>query len=112
MPTTAVFHGSKNVSVHVKKNLRDQSSSNVACSRTHRRFENDHSSSSTKYIEDEGGIMSTRDWAMSVTELTEETAFELGLHLLPASMASYLLRQAKQGSCPPLPILRVLGICT
>ena len=56
--------------------------------------------------------MSTRGCSLSITELTEETAFEQGLYLLPASMASYLLRQAKEGTCPPLPILRLLGFQT
>ena len=112
MSTSAVFHESNNVFVHVKKNLRDQNSARLTWSQTHVRFENDHASTSLKNTVDDGGIMSTRDLAVSVTELTEETAFELGLHLLPASMASYLLRRAKQGSCPPLPILRLLGFRT
>lgn len=34
------------------------------------------------------------------------------LHLLPAAIATFLLRQARQGYCPPLPALRRLGLRT
>ena len=111
MSSSTVFRVSNDTSNEVKKKTRDQSSARLTWPQTHVRFENDHSSTPLKNTIDDGGIMSTRDLAPSVTELTEETAFELGLHLLPASMASYLLRRAKQGSCPPLPILRLLGLC-
>jgi hypothetical protein len=47
-----------------------------------------------------------------LTGLSDEQLLEQQLYRLPASIVRYLLRQAKLGQCPPLPILRRLGLKT
>jgi hypothetical protein len=47
-----------------------------------------------------------------VAGISDQTGIEKQLYLLPASMARFLLRQAKIGHCPPIPILRILGLRT
>jgi hypothetical protein len=47
-----------------------------------------------------------------VTGISDQTGIEDQLYLLPASMARFLLRRAKIGQCPPIPILRTLGLRT
>lgn len=47
-----------------------------------------------------------------VAGISDQTGIEKQLYLLPASMARFLLRRAKIGQCPPIPILRTLGLRT
>lgn len=47
-----------------------------------------------------------------LTGLSDEHLLQQQLYLLPASIARFLLRQAKTGQCPPIPILRRLGLKT
>lgn len=112
MSSTSTFYGSNNIPTEVKRNLRDQSSTKLVGLRAHTRFEFNHASRALENTTDLASAQAINGITLSNLELNEQTAIENGLHLLPASMASYLLRQAKQGSCPPLPILRVLGFCS
>jgi hypothetical protein len=47
-----------------------------------------------------------------LTGLSDEQLLQQEFYRLPASIVRYLLRQAKSGHCPPLPILRRLGLKT
>jgi hypothetical protein len=47
-----------------------------------------------------------------LTGLSDEQLLNQQLYLLPASIVGFLLRQAKAGHCPPIPILRRLGLKT
>jgi hypothetical protein len=47
-----------------------------------------------------------------VPEISDQTGIEDQLYLLPASIARFLLRRAKLGQCPPIPVLRTLGLKT
>lgn len=50
--------------------------------------------------------------SLVVEGISDQTGIENQLYLLPASMARFLLRRAKIGQCPPIPILRTLGLRT
>ena len=106
MSQFASFRVSNNHCHIVEGNRSDQTSATLTFSRAPVRFENNQLPDEC----DESTCVNRS--SLVIAELSEKTSLEQRLHLLPASIARFLLRSAEEGSCPPLPILRLLGFCT
>lgn len=60
----------------------------------------------------ESQIAESQTEELILAGLSDEYLIQQHLYLLPASIATFLLRQAKTGMIPPIPILRRLGFKT